>query len=143
MYWIQQHRQHPQQTTHILFCIMYNALTFWMPHLFYFKSKSKNHRMSRIGKDLCGSSDTTFLLKQGHLKAQDCDQMILESFSSIILLARKTLPPLWAACFTMLSRTLQCIKCIWPWYPQPADVQAQFCTLHLGKVLLSFSSLGL
>lgn len=52
--------------------------------------------MSKIGRNLCGSSDTTFLLKQRHLKAQDYEQVILELSSSIILPARKTQPPLWA-----------------------------------------------
>lgn len=91
--------------------------------------------MSKIGRNLCGSSDTTFLLKQRHLKAQDYEQVILELSSSIILPARKTQPPLWAVWFTMLSHVLSCMKCVWPWYRQPKDVQAQFCTLHLGKVL--------
>jgi len=42
--------------------------------------KSQNHRMVGIGRDLCGSSSPTLLLKQGHLEqaVEDLAQAGLE-----------------------------------------------------------------
>jgi len=46
----------------------------------YTKLFSQNHRMLGVGRDLCGSSSPTLLLKQGHLQqaAQDLVQEGLE-----------------------------------------------------------------
>jgi len=40
------------------------------------KGESQNHRMVGVGRDLCGASSPTLLLKQGHLEqvAQDLVQ---------------------------------------------------------------------
>jgi len=44
------------------------------------RTVSQNHRMVGVGRDLCGSSSPTLLLKQGHLQqaAQDPVQVGLE-----------------------------------------------------------------
>ena len=48
-------------------------LSWALPFCCWFQRKSQNHRMFRVGRDLCGSSSPTTLPKQGHLQqaAQD------------------------------------------------------------------------
>jgi len=44
--------------------------------------ESQNHRIVRVGRDLCGSSSPTLLLKQGHLQQAAQDLVRASPFST-------------------------------------------------------------
>jgi len=63
----------------VTLCVMILSPSHRLP-LFNRITESQNHRMFRVGRDLCGSSSPTPLPEQGHLQqaAQDLVQVGLE-----------------------------------------------------------------
>jgi len=48
-------------------------------------TESQNHRIVGVGRDLCGSSSPTLLLKQGHLQQAAQDKMIKGGLKNIMV----------------------------------------------------------